>query len=227
MYLLIIGSPRSGTTLLATMIGMHSDVAMLIEDRFFAIKKLTGKKVLANKLCIPIQIEMTKRSNFVKKRLQRFGYLKNYTTSKFNIEDYLKLEGIKIITIIRDCEDVINSIMKRGRKEKKVAEERWSRAIEMIYKLQTKFPEIVVTLSYEDLVNEPESLIKQLADFIKIDFQPQMLEGYKHNMLYPGESGIDSTRAFKAKTTMSNNNFNISAEINDLYNKLLDIKIKP
>src|SRR5215471_12149239 len=115
MYLLIVGAPRSGTTLLATMIGMHSDVAMLIEDRFFGIKKLTGKKVLANKLCIPIQIEMNKRSDFFRQRLQRLGYLKNYTTSKFNIQDYLKLEGIKIITIVRESGDVVNSIMKRGK----------------------------------------------------------------------------------------------------------------
>src|SRR6185369_4750458 len=112
MYLLIVGAPRSGTTLLASMIGMHSDVAMLIEDRFFAIKRLTGKKVLANKLCIPHQMEMSKRSTFVKKRIQKFGFLKNYPTSKYNIEDYLKLEDIKIIGIIRDANDVVSSIMK-------------------------------------------------------------------------------------------------------------------
>ena len=226
MYLLIIGAPRSGTTLLATMIGMHPDVAMLIEDRFFGIKKLTGKKVLANKLCIPIQLEMTKRSNFLKKRIQRLGYLKNYTTSKFNMQDYLALEGIKIISIVRDSGDVINSIMKRGKKEKKIAEQRWNRAIEMIYELQSKYPAIVRTVSYEDMVNEPEKLVRQLAEFIGIDFQPQMLEGYKHNILYPGESGIDKTRAFKAKANQANN-FNIPARISDLYGKLQDVKIRP
>ena len=31
-YLLLIGAPRSGTTLLATMIGRHTDVGMLNED---------------------------------------------------------------------------------------------------------------------------------------------------------------------------------------------------
>jgi len=61
-HLLIIGAPRSGTTLLAAMIGAHSKVAMLIEDRFFSIKKLTGKEVLANKLCIPHQLEIDRKS---------------------------------------------------------------------------------------------------------------------------------------------------------------------
>ncbi len=228
MYLLIVGSPRSGTTLLASMIGVHPDVAMLIEDRFFGVKRLTGKKVLANKLCIPNQVELTKRANYVTRALKKIGLAVNYTSSRFSIQDYLALDGIKILAITRDGNDVISSIMKRGKKERKIAEERWSRAIEIIYELNTKYPEKTITISYEDLVNEPEIIIKKVAGFIGIDFQPVMLEGYKHNILYPGETGIDKTKAFKSKTTITaGGSFKISPASEGLYQKLLSLKINP
>jgi hypothetical protein len=140
MYLLIVGAPRSGTTLLASMIGMHSDVAMLIEDRWFSIKKLTGKKVLANKLCIPIQLDFTKRATYFTRLMKKLGWYQNYPASKYNMEDYLQLEGLKIIALIRDKDDVVNSIMKRGRKEKMIAEKRWKMAMQIMHRLNTSTP---------------------------------------------------------------------------------------
>lgn len=227
-FVLILGAPRSGTTLLASMIAMHSDVAMLIEDRFFSVKRIIGKNVIANKLCIPTQIELTKRAGYVTRSLKKLGFFINYTSSKFNIEDYLKLKNIKVITIIRDGNDVISSIMKRGKKESRIARERWERAGQIIYELNTKYPEKTVTISYEDLVTDPESLINKIADFIGIDFQPQMLEGYKHNILYPGESGINKEKAIKPKNaTPVNGAPQISTAAGELYKKLIAIKINP
>lgn len=228
MYLLIVGSPRSGTTLFASMIGMHSDVAMLIEDRFFAIKKLMGKKVLANKLCIPNQIEISQRANYLSRPLRRMGFMPNHSMSKFNIEDYLKLKDLKILTIIRDPNDVISSIMKRGKKEEKIAQERWCRAIEIIDYLQTEHADKTATISYEDLVNEPEKLIRKVAAFLDLEFQPAMLDGYKYNILYPGEDGIDKSKAYKSKAeNREKRTFEISQDIMNKYNKLVTQKIVP
>jgi len=226
MYLLIIGAPRSGTTLLASMIGVHPDVAMLIEDRWFSIKKLTGKKVLANKLCIPIQLELTKRATYFSRLMKKLGWYQNYTASKFNIEDYLKLDGIKIISLIRDRSDVVNSIIKRGKKEKRIAEKRWNRAIEIMHELNTNYPEKTITISYEDLVIQPENLLKKISDFIGIDFQPQMLEGYKHNILYPGETGIDKSRAFKSKA-LNGSGLDEVSKSKHLYNRLMELRTNP
>lgn len=227
MYLLVIGAPRSGTTLLASMIGSHSDVAMLIEDRFFSIRKLTGKKILANKLCIPIQLELTQKANSFTRTAQKIGLFKNLSVSKFNSEDYLSLKDPKIIAIIRDGNHVVSSIMKRGKKEKQIATARWNRAIQIISELYKKNPDKTLVVSYEDLVKEPESLLRKICAFLQIDFEPQMLEGYKHNILYPGESGIDKSRANQSHKVLDSETSNNQLAIHKLYNELLEIKTKP
>jgi len=64
--LLVVGAPRSGTTLLAAMIGRHSEVAMLSEHLGFAVKDVISKPIAGNKLCIPNHIEIhEKRSRWI------------------------------------------------------------------------------------------------------------------------------------------------------------------
>ena len=226
MYLLLLGSPRSGTTLLASLIAAHSDVAMLIEDKNFAIKKLTGKKILANKLCIPHQMEISKKANLFSRALKKTPLMQNYPASAYSIQDYLKLKDIKIVGILRNPDNVIASIMKRGKKEKTIAQKRWSRAVEILYEVHKDHTDKIILIAYEDLVAEPESLLKKITDFIGINFQPQMLEGYKYNILYPGETGIDKSR--NQKMVPETNNFEqIDKNIREKYSSLLAIKINP
>jgi len=232
MYLLILGSPRSGTTLLASMIGTHTEVAMLIEDRNFAIKKLTSKKILGNKLCLPNQIDLNKRATSFSLLLKnRFG-IKSYPTSKYNIEDYLNLKDLKIINIVRDYNDVIYSNIKRGEggKKRKIEQDKavqwWSRAVEVMYELSQKHSEKVITVSYEDLVREPEKILRKISNYIDIEFQEKMLEGYKFTKLYPNETGIDKTRAFKT-TAMENKYPSLSPKAAEAYQNLIKLKVNP
>jgi hypothetical protein len=228
MYLLVIGSPRSGTTLLASMIGAHSDVAMLIEDRTFAITKLTSKKVLANKLCIPHQIEIEKRGSKLKNLLRRrFNWFKNYPSSIENIEDYLALEGAKVICIVRHHQDVINSIMKRGKKDITIATSRWVRSIEIMEELHRKYTDRVLVITYEDLVQATEPILLRASDFLGVSFQKDMLEGYKYNILYPGEVAIDKTRAFKSERNNSQKIIpNLSIAVSESYQYLMNVSIR-
>ena len=218
MYLLIIGAPRSGTTLFASMISAHNEVAMLIEDRFFAVKKLTGKKILANKLCIPHQTELVKRANYFSRIAKKIGLLKNYTTSSYNINDYINLPDSKIFAIIRNGHDVVSSIKKRGGKEEKSAIYRWQRAMEIIYQLKIQNADKVALISYEELVKRPEEILRQLSLLLNIEFQPQMLEGYKYNFLYPGENKIDSSKA--VKENLSSDSYKFSEKSLDQYTYL-------
>lgn len=218
MYLLIIGSPRSGTTLFASMISAHSNVAMLIEDKFFAVKKLTGKKVLANKLCIPHQIELSRRSNYFSRLFKKLGMSKNYTASGYNIKDYMHLPDSKILAIIRNGDDVISSIMSRGKKARRIAMHRWEKAIEIIYQLKKENTEKIDVVSYEALLKQPEQILRQVSDFLDIEFESQMLEGYKYNILYPDRTRIDASKA--AKPDSNNYKYNFHPEVINKYNYL-------
>jgi hypothetical protein len=194
-HLLIVGPPRSGTTLLASMVGRHDEVSMLIEDEGWAITKLVSKAVAANKLCIPNQIELQRRATLVETVLRKLGLRPPGPTSRRCIEDYLGLEGIRILAILRDGNAVISSIMRRGNQSLATASHRWTRAVDIVHALKQRLPDAVMVVSYERLVAKPEQSMREIARFLGLPFEPAMLEGYKYNPIYPGETGIDAERA--------------------------------
>jgi hypothetical protein len=223
-YLLILGSPRSGTTLLASLIGSHPDVAMLIEDVNFTIIKLTGKKVAANKLCIPNQIQIYRRAGFSSKIIRKAGLqniIKIYPNSRFTIIDYLALENSKIIAIIRNGYDVVFSIQKRGEKKFGLSAYRWCKAIETIHYLYNTYTNRVFLLSFENLVNNPEKQLKAITGFLGLSFEKSMLNGYKYNPIYTREIKIDKAKAnqYKEKEV----DFNLQERYPAVYSKYIEL----
>lgn len=192
-HLLIIGAPRTGTTLLATMISRHTEIAVLNEDKGWSMRRLLGKLIVGNKRCIPNQIEM-KRSGRLHIRLwKKIGVAKEYQSSQFSIEDYLTLPHIKVIAIIREGNDAILSGIRRGKKSFRGAAYRWCRAIEIIHELTLRFPETVLVVSFEDLVIHPKENMERVAAFLDVDYQDRMLEGPVYNPWYP-ESGMNEEK---------------------------------
>lgn len=195
-YLLILGPPRSGTTLLASMVGSHPDVGMLIEDQDFAIRKLVGRAVAANKLCIPNQIELHQRATLLQTGLRKLGFaLPSVPTSRRAIADYLALKGVRILGITRNGNAVISSIMRRGGQTFDTAAHRWCRAVEILTELKERHAEITRCLRYEHLVTQPERTMREVCEFIDLPFAEVMLEGYRQNPIYPDEISIDPDRA--------------------------------
>lgn len=205
-YLLILGAPRSGTTLLAAMIGCHRDVALLNEDLGMAAKRIVAKRVVGNKLCIPNQIEMSrKRSRWVGAlggrwfhKLHQYGYFRYRPEALVSIQDYLARGHLKMVGIVRDGNAVISSIMRRGDQPYDVAAYRWCRSIEILSELRERQGDLLL-LSYERLVEEPETAMRAVAEHVGIAFDVRMLEGFKYTKAYPNEAGIDANRARKYK----------------------------
>lgn len=194
-YLLVLGAPRSGTTLLTAMIGCHDDVAMLNEDFRSAVRNLVSKRIAGNKLCVPNQIELRRRGGGVwVRRLQRRGFLTRVPESKYAIEDYLDWGSLKFITIVRNGNAVISSIMKRGRQSRTEAAYRWCRSLEVISELKTLHRDQVLVLTFEQLVACPESTMQQVAHHLEISYQSKMLEGYAYTPIYSNQ-GIDASKA--------------------------------
>jgi hypothetical protein len=197
-HLLIIGAPRTGTTLLATMISRHTDIAVLNEDKGWTMRKLLGKSIVGNKRCIPNQIEIKKRSKLYFRLWKKIGVAKEYQSSYYSIEDYLTLPHIKVIGIIRDGNDAISSGMRRGKKGFQGAAYRWCRAIEIIHELKTRLPEQILVVSFEDLVMYPKENMERIAAFLGVDYQDRMLEGPIYNPWYP-EAGMNREKVNRAK----------------------------
>jgi hypothetical protein len=197
-HLLILGAPRSGTTLLATMISRHTEIGILNEDRGWAMRRLLGKAIVGNKRCIPNQIEMTRRNPLHIRLWKTMGLTREYQKSEFSIEEYLRLPHIQLIALIRDGNDVISSVMRRGKKSFPGAAYRWCRAIEIIHQLKTRNPELVLVVSFEDLVLHPRENMERVAGFLKVDYQDRMLEGPVYNPWYP-ENGMNEEKVNRSK----------------------------
>lgn len=197
-HLLIIGAPRTGTTLLATMISRHTEIGILNEDKGWSMRKLLGKTLVGNKRCIPNQIELKRPGRLHIRLWKKIGLVKEYQSSQFCIEDYLTLPHIKIIGIIRDGNDAISSGMRRGRKSFQGAAYRWCRGIEIIHELKTRFPELVLVVSFEDLVRHPKENMIRVANFLNVEYQDRMLEGPVYNPWYP-ETGMNEEKVNRSQ----------------------------
>lgn len=210
IHLLMLGAPRSGTTLLASMVGRHTEVGLTIEDMGRSFGRIASKQVVGNKLCIPNHIELRRRRNAAKrfcirKPLRMLGVLRLwkkmgvleefYYGSDLTIEDYLRLPNIKMILITRHGDDVISSITKRSTNSAKIARKRWIRAVSIMHELKQRLGECALVVAFENLVEDPDSQMRRICKFLELPFQQEMLEGYKYNLIYPGEQKIDRDRA--------------------------------
>ncbi len=207
-HLIIAGVPRSGTTLLASMIGSHPEVAMLIEDQDDAILRLAGSTVSANKLCVPNQIKLDSRRSPVTSTWRRLGrhwpewapgevHAKRPTAS-MSFNDYMALEDPYLILITRHPKSVVSSIEKRTTKSADLARDRWNLGVVEMRAAATKWADLTTVVAYEQLVAEPESLMRGIAHDLGLRFDETMLEGWKKNPFYNDRAGIETHRADEA-----------------------------
>ena len=195
---IVIGLQRTGTTLLASMLGRHPEINMLFESVTKDSLKLIGKEWNGNKLLAYRQIRVQKRAN-------KFGHLMNriynldfkkenkhhlvrpFPTSIMSVEDYKK-EGAVFITIERDKESSISSMIKRSGQSENQASYEWEEGMKIINSLKS---EDAYSLTFIDLVNDTERILKGICDFLDVEFlKERMLEGPKYNFVYPQDSVV-------------------------------------
>ena len=192
---LIIGLQRTGTTLLASMLGRHPEINMLFESVTKDSLKLIGKEWNGNKLLAFRQIRQTERASYFGHLVNRIANLdfkkKNkhhlirpYPTSDMSLNDY-KAKGSFFITIERDKHSSVKSMMKRAGQNLKQAESEWEEGMKIINQLEH---ENIHSLTFFDLVNNTENVLKNICSFLEIDYLETMLEGPKYNFVYPQDS---------------------------------------
>jgi len=223
--LLVMGAPRSGTTLLAAMIGRHSEVAMLSEHFGSAVKDVISKPIAGNKLCIPNHIEINeKRSRWVNllpphlfHLLHQYGYFQYSPEGQVSITDYLQWGPLKIVGIVRDGNAVISSITERGGQSLDVAIYRWRRSIDILTELSDQLGDDFFLISFDQLVTQSENAMQAVAAFLDIPFESEMLQGYAYTPNYSNQK-IDSSKAKKRGMDL-----NLSKEYPDTFSKFTDL----
>ena len=194
----VIGLQRTGTTLLASMLGRHPDINMLFESITKDSLRLIGKKWNGNKLLAYRQIRERQRAskfghlinrfaNFDFKSKNRHHLVRPFPTSCMSIEDYKK-KGAIFITIERDKESSVSSMRKRAGQSERQASHEWVQGMKIINSLKS---EGAYSLTFIDLVNDTERILKDICKLLDIEFlKDRMLEGPKYNFVYPQESVV-------------------------------------
>lgn len=238
--LLILGSPRSGTTLLSAMLGCHPDIAILNEDLSGSCFKLLSKRIRGNKLCVPNQIELEhtgfrvasnfflSRCNSVRVRIERqFGLPTTRSLSrmsKLSIRDYEeRTDNLHIIGTLRDPSQVVRSITKRGRQTNETAEFRWKRSVEVLYKLsrERKSSTGFSVVQFDKLVSKPDAVMRRCLRQLGCDFREEVLEGYLHTPQYGGNKKIDENKA--SASTNAYSEYSLLKEDQELMEKYISL----
>lgn len=202
--LLILGVQRSGTTLLASMLGRHPEISMLFESTSKDVLKLIGKEYQGNKLCTWRQIRFstkaTKWGHFVNRLVNfhfigsKYQVLRPYPTSQLSIKDYLE-KGAILIHIRRDKESIVKSLVKRTPLTEKQAVREFERASLILDEINDQSIEV----DFVDLVNKPKEIMLMLCDKLGIEFDERMMEGPKYNIIYPNSGFLKEKAESKGR----------------------------
>jgi len=190
--LLVLGAPRSGTSLLASMLGAHPDIAMAHEDTGDGWTQIVGKPVRGVKLVTPNQIEHTHsfsaRLRRYRHRLARYGVQNlcfNWPRFKlqsiYAVRDFQTCPESRILAILRDPHEGVESIRRRGKNPRHVAEYRWARALEIISAVQAETPASVRVIHYDNLVTAPETTMRRCLDWLDLPYDERAISGETPN----------------------------------------------
>ncbi len=118
-----------------------------------------------------------------KKKNVRWGD-STFTNTYFIPEILRVLPDASFIFLVRDGRDVAASFKAGGSEAfdtyatPKIAARHWVNGLDTYHWLVKRKP--VQLIRYEDLVSQPENVLKELCSFMKVDFEPAMLDFFQH-----------------------------------------------
>jgi len=194
--LIILGIPRSGTTVLASALGGHPEISMINEGHSRDFLNQVGTRYVGNKVaCDGMLIE------YYRKRLPVIGAIFNriinlgsrkqglrlFPNYDFSLNDLVKM-GATFIIINRTRKEVISSIMQRGKFSKFVADLKYDWGKEQIETLKQRHNRWF-EIEYIDLVNHPVKTLTGICRTLRVDesYVNMMINGSGFNETYKNQ----------------------------------------
>ncbi len=83
---------------------------------------------------------------------------------------------------VRDGRAVLNSYLRLKKDTVEEISNRWVTLLKEYHEFYNQFPENKkVTVRYEELVSNPQEVVKSLCDWLNLEFSPDMVEYWKHD----------------------------------------------
>lgn len=201
--IVVLGTPRSGTTLIANIIGMHPSIAMMFEDLHGGAFRVIGGKIPAVKLCTPNQVDLDRRWSPMNRVIGLSGWLRKNVgyrmpTSRVSLRDMMGAADLRIVCLIRDPLRALDAMRRRERLSERVCRDVLARTYRLFAELGREPLVRCQVVSFDRLLQTPEPQVRKLCDWLGLAFEPAMLDAPRHNHLYP-EAGFRTDRA--AETT--------------------------
>lgn len=214
-FIFVGGSPRSGTTLMQNMLDSHPEISGgpeflhlpdIIHLRTLLLNDVKRKWIdlycsrddvdahmrrLVNDLLLPLADRHECR------------YLSEKTPDNVLVFSQLieLFPDARFIHIVRDPRAVVASLLKVGKRaqQKKIETAPYTanlntaamyvrKCLNSGFRCSDIFPDKVLTVTYEQLVRNPEDVSKKICNFLKLDWSPKML--YPGNVKHMGQDAI-------------------------------------
>jgi hypothetical protein len=199
----IVGCGRSGTTLLRTILNRHADIAIPLESLFIIdYLKAASHNELTDLL--PMLVREPEIMEWgIKPHTDDFAgcrtisevidelhqiYLRargkkrwGQKTPRFVRETELLLHhfpGALFIHVVRDPRAVVNSLVHSDVHVSNAyhASLRWRMDVSEGLELEEKHPQQVTRVHYEDMVRDPQRVLKRILDFLGLAYDPTLLQ---------------------------------------------------
>jgi len=194
--ILVLGAGRGGTSLIASLLDAHPKLEIALEAHV--------QKYLVSAARGPDAPEATERLKLFIKACQKDASQSHFPTwgNKITTEQLGFLESDdqpekgkslvyqkllcskKIIFITRDGRSCIPSKMQRTQCDLKTAVNYWKHSVNYLRFLRSQADAQLITLKFEDLLQQPRVELKRLSEFLQIDYSPEMLSGTGSNRIH-------------------------------------------
>jgi hypothetical protein len=208
--IIIGGPPRSGTTLLLSLLGSHPHIHAIDYETTAFHPQLRPEKLFA---ALFFENE-SRRQRHIPPLKSRFAEKTpgNIRHAKSVIKFFSG--KVKIINIFRDARDVVTSRHPLDPSQYWVPIERWVEDVKSGLDAQ-RYPN-VLSIKYEDLVAETEAVIKKACAFISEDFDPRMMEYHKYTNVQTNLAWSGQARPIHAESLRKWENPEHANRINEL-----------
>ncbi len=141
-------------------------------------------------------IYLHSHSEFPKEEIQILGD-KNPRYTFFTPQLLKLFPNAKFIHLVRDYRDNIVSVQRAGKLIKEsgntyFAMGRWSLYNRFVVKYQKKYPDRFARVRFEELIKDPELVMKNLCAFLELDYYPEILNYHKRLGNYFKEEGFNA-----------------------------------
>lgn len=185
---------------------------------------------------------------------QKSRWLEKTPNHVYYIDDILKvIPDALIVNLIRDPRDVLASKKLRcsaswidhrsgGDDDQKAVRKLqtgydpildtmgWRSAVQASIKANRRYPNSVCQIRYEDFVNDPVKMTKELCDFLHLDFTPDLLQvgwGNTTTSTQRSKSGISAAAVGKWRSTLNPDAVNLCQRVAMLEMQEMDYQTVP